>query len=98
MAGKYGTKETKELLNVVKVVALSIVKEVKKDGFQPKDLAAFLKDPAFDAAVKPALEGIGEVVPEVTELDFFDGLDLGKYGYAVMDEILEALKGVVKAK
>ncbi len=96
MGGKYGTKETKEVVTLGKVVTLAILAEVKKDGFQVKDLGAFLKSPEFEKAVVPAVENVELVASEVTELDFFDGLALSKHAYACADEILDALKATVK--
>jgi hypothetical protein len=98
MAGKYGTKETKELLTLVKTIGLAIVKEAKKDGWQPKDVLAFLKSDLVEAAIAPALQDIVTIPLEVTELDVFDGLDLGRHAYGCMDEIVDALKMVVAAK
>lgn len=96
MGGKYGTKETKEVVTLGKVVTLAILAEVKKDGFQAKDLGAFLKSPEFEAAVRPAVENVELVGPELAELDFFDGLDLGKHTYACITDILDAVKATVK--
>ena len=96
MGGKYGTANSEEILTLVKVAALAILKEVKKDGYQPKDLGAFLKSPEFEGALAPALKDAELVPSEVTELDFFDGLRLARFGYNVMDEIIDALKVAVK--
>lgn len=96
MGGKYGTKETIEVIVLGKVVTLAILAEVKKDGFQMQDLGAFLKSPEFEAAVRPAVENIDLVGPELAELDFFDGLALGKAAYAAADEVLAAIKAAVK--
>lgn len=98
MGGKYSTTETKELLTLIKAVGLAIIAESKKDGWQPKDLLAFLKSDLVEAAIGPALAGIEQVPAEVTELDFRDGLDLGRFAYGCMDELIDALKAVVKAK
>lgn len=92
MGGKFGTKNSKEVLTLGKVVTQVILQEVRKDGFQPKDLTAFLKSPAFEAAVKPAVEEIDLVDDELTELDFFDGLDLSKHVYACVSDIIDTLK------
>lgn len=96
MGGQHGTKNTEELLNLVKVMALAVLAEVKKDGWQPTDLGAFLKSPEFEAALGPALQDAPVAAQELAELDFFDGLKLARYGYGVMDEILAVLKTTVK--
>ena len=92
MAGKFGVQHTQEVLTLAKVVALAVVKEVKKDGFQLLDLAAFLKSEAFEAALAPALEGIENVPQEMTEVDLFDGIKLGRFTYDVVQEVMEELK------
>ena len=96
MGGQFGTANTEEVLNVVKVAVLAVLQEAKRDGWQPKDLGAFLKSSAFEAALAPALKDVGLVPAELTELDFFDGLRLARYGYGVMDDVLDALKGAIK--
>ncbi len=96
MGGQFGTANTEEVLNVVKVACLAVLAEAKKDGWQPKDLGAFLKSAEFEAALAPALKDVEKVPMELAELDFFDGLRLARYGYGVMDDVLDALKGAVK--
>ena len=96
MAGTYGTKNTEELLELVRVMSIAILEEVKKDGWQPKDLGAFLKSAKLEAVLAPAVKDAAVAVQELAELDFFDGLALAKYGYGIMDEVLAALKGVAK--
>lgn len=97
MGGKYGTKETQDLLYLVKCVALPIVREVKKDGFQPTDLGAFLKSPEFEAALKPAIEGTENVPAELAELDLLDDLALGKYAYGIVMDIVQEIRAAQKA-
>ncbi len=92
MGGKYGTKETQELLYLVKCVALPIVREAKKDGWQASDLGAFLKSAEFEEALGPAFEGVEGVANELTELDLRDDLALGRYVYGVVTDIIEELK------
>lgn len=97
MGGKHSVKNLKEILTVVKVASIVVIREVVKDGYQHKDLGAFLKSPEFEAAIKPAIEDAHLAVSEVTELDFFDGLDLGRHVYTMADEILDELKKLKKA-
>lgn len=58
-------KETKEIVELVSEILKPILVEVKRDGFQPKDLGAFLSSPGFQAAILPALSGISEVSAEL---------------------------------
>jgi hypothetical protein len=92
MGGKYGVKNLKEVLTLGTVVTVCIVKEVLKDGFQVTDLGAFLKSPEFEAAVKPAVEGVEQVPLEATELDLFDGLELSRHAYTCVTQVLDVFK------
>lgn len=94
MAGKYGTKETQELLYATKVAILAVVREAKKDGWQPTDLGAFLKSAEFEAAVGPAVQGAEGVIDELGELDIWDDLVLGKYVYSMVTDIVGELRAL----
>lgn len=98
MAGTYGTKETQELLYVVKVAALAVIREAKKDGWQITDLGAFLKSAEFEAALSPALQGIEQVPEELAELDLRDDLALGRYAYSTVMDIVQELRAVPSLK
>jgi len=93
MGGKLGVKETKEVLNLIKAVGVSIAVASKVDGWQKSDLLAFLKSAEVEAALQPAIDGAELVTAEVAEIDVLDGLSLGRHAYACMDEIVDALKG-----
>jgi hypothetical protein len=97
MGGKLGTKETQDLLYLVKVSTLVVLREVMKDGFQPQDLGAVLKSPEFEAALKEAMANVTQVPAELTELDLFDDLALGRYVYGMVTDIVAELKAA-KAK
>lgn len=92
MAGKYGVENTKEVLTLAKVVAVEIVKQVKKDGFQVTDLGAFLKSPEFEAALGPALQDIQLVPAEMGELGVIDGVALGRFAYDVVQAVMDELR------
>lgn len=96
MAGQFGTKETKELLYLVKCITLPIVREAKKDGFQATDILAFVKSPEFEAAVMPAVDGAELIDDEFAEIDVLDGLSLGKYVYGLVMDIVEEVRAAQK--
>ena len=96
MGGQHGTQNTEDFLTLAKIVAVAILKEVQKDGWQPSDLGAFLKSPDFEAALVPAVKDAHLVPQELSELDLFDGLKLAKFAYGVMDDILDEIKSTVK--
>ncbi|MCP3681737.1 MAG: hypothetical protein GY861_03515 [bacterium] len=83
-----GIKETKEVMALVKAIAIPILKEVKKDGFQPQDILAFIGSPGFTAALQPAISGITQVPAEVADISVMEGLELGKYVYDIVQEIM----------
>lgn len=93
MGGQYGIKETKDVLDlVIGCVAMEIVKEIKKDGFQITDLGAFIKSPEFEAKLGAAIENIALVPSEAVEIDLFDGIALGRYAYGLMSELIDQLR------
>lgn len=92
MGGQYDTKGVEEVMTVVKVAVLAVLTAVKKDGWQPSDLGAFLKSPDFETALVPALKDAVEIPLELAELDFFDDLHLARAGYNMMGEVVAALK------
>jgi DNA-binding transcriptional MerR regulator len=98
MGGVHGTKETKDWLYVGKVVVLNILREARKDGFQMKDIGAFLKSPEFEGALREAIKDTDKVDEEILEMDFFDGLDIARYGYSMMDDILGEFRALAAAK
>ena len=75
---KMGIKNTQEVLGLVRVIALSIISEIKKDGFQPSDLVTFVKSDDFLTVLMPALEGIEFVDDELKDLDWAEGYELSK--------------------
>jgi hypothetical protein len=87
-----GIKNIKEVLVLIKVILLSILKEVSKDGFQWEDLTAFLKSPDFEVALKPAIDDIQKVGAEALDVDFFEGVSLGKQIYSIIMECLDVFK------
>ncbi len=98
MGGQYGTKETKDWLYLSKVVALCIIREVQKDGFQVADIGAFLKSGEFEGALREALKDTNKVQDEIAELDFFDGIELARYAYSTADDILDEIRALAAAK
>lgn len=92
MGGKYGVKETKEVLNLVRVVMVPVLKAVAKDGFQVSDVLLGLSGPEFDAALAAAVQDLGLVVSEVAELDLMDDFELGRYAVPLVRELVAAAK------
>ena len=87
-----GIKNTKEVLSLVRIVALSVIGEIKKDGFQPSDLTRFMQSDDFLAILKPAVEGIELVDDELKDIDWVEGYDLSKEIITFGREIISLLK------
>lgn len=88
-----GIKETQDVLKLVGVVAKSVVKEVKKDGFQVSDLAAFLSSPEWASSLREALKDVQAIPAEIADISLLEGLELGKDIYDLVSEVLVELKG-----
>lgn len=82
-----GTKNTKEVIKLAIETVKPIVQAIKKDGFQPADLIAFLKSEGFHEALKPALDDVYMIVPELTTLNFFEIMSLLKFVFSELKEI-----------
>jgi hypothetical protein len=82
MAGKFGVSSIKNLMTTGKIAAISVIQAVAKDGFQASDLLAPLSSPSFQARLESAIIDFRGVIPEISELDVWDGLDIGKHAWA----------------
>lgn len=67
---------TKEVIKLAIEIAKPILKEVRKDGYQPSDLLAFITSEAFQNAIGPALTDITLVPTEMKELDNLEKKEL----------------------
>lgn len=76
-----GIQETKEAIIAVAAL-LKTVKELSKDGFQFNDAVAlvdkYTNDPAFAKKINDAAVGIELVANELSDISFFEGLELFK--------------------
>lgn len=82
MAGKYGVVSIKNLMTTGKIAAIAVLQAVAKDGFQVSDLLAPLSSPTFQGRVETAVLDFRNVIPEISELDVWDGLEIGKHAWA----------------
>lgn len=87
---------TEQELNLIKVVVTSILLQAQTDGWKWADLPAFLKSPNFGQAVVQAVAAAPKVPGELTDLSLLDDIELGKYVYGMVTEILADLKKVKK--
>lgn len=91
MGGQYGVSNAKELVSLACAVAVYMAKKAK-DGLSAGEIFGLLQDEAFKAAVGPALDNLNLVPSELGELDFGDGINLGRHTYEKVSEVLEAFK------
>lgn len=96
MAGKYGVEASKKLLTVSKLGMISIIQGVAEDGFQPKDLVAFLKSETFLKQAADFADEAHLVLSEIGELDFLDGAALGYHAGKCADDLWTELKIAAK--
>lgn len=89
---QYGIQNLKEVLALVFTVAVAIVREIKKDGFQPQDLLAFLQSKDFEKVLKPAIDDIGQVGNEASDIGYLEGFELARYAYAWINDVIDELK------
>ena len=87
-----GIKETQDVIKLVGVVVKSILTEVKKDGFQVTDLAAFLKSPEWASSLEEALKDAPMIVLEVADISWLEGFELGKDVYDLVTDVLATLQ------
>jgi hypothetical protein len=85
-------KETKDVLNVIRVIAIAVIEEIRRDGYQWTDLGAFLGSPEFESAVTDAASGIEQVPLELATMGFLDTIEIGRATYDVVHDILKSLK------
>lgn len=87
MSGKLGVTSIKNVMSLGKLGAISIIQAIKKDGFQAKDVIAPITSPTFQNALAAAIDDFAMVLPEWNDLDFWDGLEIGKHAIACWSDI-----------
>jgi hypothetical protein len=90
-----GIQETKEVLIAANELTLVVIKHVK-DGIAVSDIPAIVSElmtsDAFKLALVDAITGITNVPAEIKDIDFVEGMELGKVQLGYVPKILEALK------
>ena len=85
-----GIKETKESL-VLGFAIAKILQNALKDGFQPADLLTVLEGLSSQenvAIITAAVQGIEQVPAEAADVDFFEGLELGRFVLAEVKKLV----------
>lgn len=76
-----GVENIKAAGRLLKFAGIAIAQEIAKDGFQPIDLLAPLKSNEFNAALQPVVKNYKELVIELSDISWQEGLDLVQGAY-----------------
>jgi len=87
MCGKKGINNIKEILELLFLISVPIINEIRKDGFQPSDLMAFLEDPDFREHLISMVTEIGEIPHEINKVGPIETFKLGKFLLNVIDRM-----------
>jgi hypothetical protein len=81
----------KEVLRLVFAIAVPIIKESRKDGFQWTDILAFLGSEDFKATIGPALTDLGEIPAELKDFSLEEGFELAGVTLEEIRKLLSAI-------
>jgi hypothetical protein len=87
-----GIKNIEEVAALVELIAVEVCRAAVKDGFQVKDLVAFLQAPDFDAKLQAAIEGVDQLPDEGSDLGLIETLTLAKDVQRIVYNVVAALK------
>lgn len=87
-----GIKNIEEVAALVEIIAVEVCKAAVKDGFQVKDLVAFLQAPEFDAKLQAAIDGLDQIPDEGSDIGLIEGITLAKDLQRIVTNVVAALK------
>ena len=82
----------KLILDLVFDIAVPIVEQVKKDGYQTTDLIAFLSSEEFRADFIDLLDELKEVPLEIKDLDSDEAIELTLMAVLKIKDLVKAFK------
>ncbi len=82
-------KAIEDTLHVAEVVAVSIIKASKAG----RPLLGFVQSQDFQQAVSAALPELGQVPAEALDLTAIDDIELARYMFTTVADIVSAVKG-----
>jgi hypothetical protein len=82
----------KGILKLAFDIAVPILIEAKKDGFQVTDLLAFLSSPEFREELGPSLKDISAVPAEISDLSLEEGFELVGFLMEETKVLVQALR------
>jgi len=90
-----GIQDVKEVLIASNELTLVVIKHVK-DGVAVSDIPAIVSElmtsDSFKLALVDAVKGVTNVPAEIKDIDFTEGMELGKVQLGYVPKILDALK------
>lgn len=69
-----------------------ILKEIKKDGFQPQDIVAFMDSPDFKAHTETLANDYTQIPDELKNLSLLDDIQLAFLGYKEIKALVDIIK------
>jgi hypothetical protein len=87
-----GIKNIQEIAALVEIIAVEVCKASVKEGFQVKDLVAFLQAPDFDTKLQAAIDGLDQVPDEAADVGLIEGITLAKELQRIVTSVVAALK------
>ena len=87
-----GIKNIQEVAALVELLLVETCKSVAKDGFDVKDLIAFLQAPDFNDKLQAAIDGMEKIPEEGADVGFMEGIALSKDVQRIVVNVVAALK------
>lgn len=87
-----GIQETKDALEAVNLLSMSLIKIFKKHLGVVEIGAALLGDEELKAALVKAFDGISKIPDEVKDLDMNEGMELAIAQIQLIPKLIEVLK------
>jgi hypothetical protein len=84
----------KSLISLVFSMAIPILKEIKKDGYQWSDLLAFIKSDEFSKYFSEALGDIKDLPAELRDIDIEEGFELVGLSVQKTKDLILTFKGL----
>ena len=87
-----GIKNIQEVAVLIELIAVEVCKASVKEGFQVKDLVAFLQAPEFDSKLQAAIDGLDQIPDEASDVGLIEGISLAKDLQRIVTNVVAALK------
>jgi hypothetical protein len=82
----------KAILGLAFYIAIPIIKDAKKDGFQWTDLMAFMSDPNFKSYFEKTIANAKNIGEEFKDLSLEEGFELAGFTLTKVQDLVSAIK------